>query len=196
MTMSKVLISAGIAIAAGVVSLREASAVELPPPAYQLIGQSANVPSTVLFSLALQESGTRIKRQGRTLPWPWTLNIAGASLRFATRDAACTALLEGIRTAGAKRVDAGIGQLNLGWNGHRFKTPCDALDPYDNLTITAEILRGWYEETGDWTTAAGKYHRPAGGQPAQRYRAAFGKQLQRVLGNDRESSSTLVVSNP
>lgn len=166
-------------------------AAETPPPAYQLAAQSVGVPSTVLFSLALQESGTRLN--GRYIPWPWTLNIAGEPFRFASRSAACTALLIGIREAGAKRVDAGIGQLNIGWNGHHFNSPCDALDPYQNLLVSAQILRGWYDETGDWTAAAGKYHRPAGGEPAARYRQAFGKQLQRVVG---DKLTTLVVTNP
>lgn len=166
-----------------------ALAAETPPPAYQLAGQTVGVPSTVLFSLALQESGTTLN--GRRIPWPWTLNIAGEPYRFATRSAACTALLLGIQEAGAKRVDAGIGQVNIGWNGHHFKTPCDALEPYQNLLVSAEILRGWYDQTGDWTAAAGKYHRPAGGEPAARYRVAFSEQLRRVLGDD----ATLVVAN-
>lgn len=167
------------------------AAAELPPPAYQLAGFTAGVPGVVLFSLALQESGTKIR--GRVLPWPWTLNVAGASYRFATREAACTALLIGIHEAGAKRVDAGIGQVNIGWNGHHFREPCEALDPYRNLSVSAEILKGWYDQTGNWTEAAGRYHRPAGGAPAARYRTAFDQHLRRVLGND---STSLLVGNP
>lgn len=163
---------------------------EIPPPAYQLAGMSSGVPSTVLFSLALQESGTKLN--GKTIPWPWTLNIAGAPYRFATRSAACTALLMGINEFGAKRVDVGIGQVNIGWNGHRFESPCHALDPYRNLTVSAQILSEWYAETGDWTAAAGKYHRPAGGKPAARYRASFERQLKRVQGN--QAQDLLVTS--
>lgn len=181
---------AAVGIAVMTVLAQAAHAAETPPPAYQLAAQTVGIPSTVLFSLALQESGTKLN--GRRIPWPWTLNIAGESYRFATRSAACTALLLGIQDAGAKRVDAGIGQVNIGWNGHHFKSPCDALDPYQNLLVSAEILRGWYDQTGDWTAAAGKYHRPAGGEPAARYRIAFSEQLQRVLGEDK---TTLVVAN-
>ena len=65
---------------------------ELPPPAYQLAAHDADIPSTVLFAIALQESGIRVR--GRLLPWPWTLNIAGTPYRFATRQAACHALLQ------------------------------------------------------------------------------------------------------
>ncbi|MBF3059975.1 lytic transglycosylase domain-containing protein, partial [Pseudomonas aeruginosa] len=60
---------------------------EVPPPAYQLAAQRAGIPSTVLYAVALQESG--IRRNGRIVPWPWSLNVAGQSRRFATRADAC-----------------------------------------------------------------------------------------------------------
>nr|WP_112297598.1 lytic transglycosylase domain-containing protein [Pseudomonas luteola] len=168
-----------------------ACALEMPPPAYVLAAYTAGIPSPVLYSVALQESGTKIR--GRLIPWPWTLNVAGESFRFANRGSACTALLIAIHEAGAKRVDAGIGQVNIGWNGHRFQSPCDALDPYKNLAATADILKEQYVVTGNWIEAAGRYHRPAGGAPAARYRAAFTAHLKRVLGN---SPNTLLASNP
>ena len=56
---------------------------EIPPPAYQLAAQRAGIPSTVLYAVALQESGVR--RDDRIVPWPWSLNVAGQSRRYATR---------------------------------------------------------------------------------------------------------------
>src|SRR3546814_5438961 len=47
------------------------------PPAYQLAAQRAGIPSAVLYAVALQESG--IRRNGRIVPWPWSLNVAGQS---------------------------------------------------------------------------------------------------------------------
>ena len=140
---------------------------ELPPPAYQLAAHDADIPSTVLFAIALQESGIHVR--GRLLPWPWTLNIAGTPYRFATRQAACHALLQALARHDAKRVDAGLGQINLGYHGQRYSTPCEALDPYRNHAVT-----------GDWVSAAGRYHRPAGGTSAARYRAGFTRQLERL----------------
>lgn len=81
-------------------------------------------------------------------------------------------------------IDVGLGQLNIRWNPAlfgsegRFSDPCDALDPYDNLDATAALLRQRFDQddhgnNGDWGRAAGRYHRPAGGAPAQRYRLAF-----------------------
>lgn len=152
---------------------------ELPPPAYQLAAHDADIPSTVLFAITLQESGIRIR--GRLLPWPWTLNIAGTPYRFATRKAACHALLQALVRHDAKRVDAGLGQTNLGYHGQRFSSPCESLDPYRNLAVTAELLQEHHAATGDWVSAAGRYHRPAGGIPAARYSAGFSRQLERLL---------------
>jgi hypothetical protein len=152
---------------------------ELPPPAYQLAAHDADIPSTVLFAIALQESGTRVR--GRLRPWPWTLNIAGSPYRFATRQAACHALLQALAQHDAKRVDVGLGQTNLGYHWQRFSSPCEALDPYRNLAVTAALLQEHHAATGNWESAAGRYHRPAGGAPAARYRAGFSRQLERLL---------------
>jgi hypothetical protein len=151
---------------------------ELPPPAYQLAAHDANVPPTVLFAIALQESGARLR--GRLLPWPWTLNVAGSPYRFATRQTACHALLQALARYDAKRVDAGLGQINLGYHGQHFSSPCEALEPYRNLAVTAALLQEHYAITGDWVSAAGRYHRPAGGTLAARYRAGFSQQIERL----------------
>ncbi|KKY55852.1 transglycosylase SLT domain-containing protein [Pseudomonas amygdali] len=183
---------------------------ELPPPAYQLAAHAANIPSEVLYSVALQESGTPLR--GQLVPWPWTLNVAGASYRFATRADACTALIIALAQAGPKRVDVGLGQVNMGWNGQRFKSsnPCDALNPYKNLDVAAQMLAELRALGGDWITVAGRYHqlfgpvvkdvfritvagryhRPAGGAPAANYRKAFAKHLSRVTGIQ------MLVTNP
>ncbi|WP_295460766.1 transglycosylase SLT domain-containing protein [uncultured Pseudomonas sp.] len=171
-----------------------ALAAETPPPAYQLAAYQAGIPSEVLYSVALQESGTRLRRHGQQLvPWPWTLNVAGAGYRFATRADACTALLVALRTVDAKRVDVGIAQINMGWNASRFGRgvyPCEALNPYKNLEVAARMLAELRAEGGSWISVAGRYHRPAGGAPAARYREKFAKHLSRITG------LTLLATNP
>jgi len=137
----------------------------------------------VLYAVALQESGTRFN--GRLVPWPWTLNVAGASRRFATRAEACAGLHQALREAPPTRIDAGLGQINLGYQRHRYGQPCDLLDPYRNLGIAAEILREQHNPGDDWLLTIGRYHRPAGGTPAARYRHSVGQHLARVLGDAR-----------
>lgn len=156
-------------------------AIETPPPAYQIAGHTGGSPSELLYAVAKNESNARL-RIGY-FPWPWTLNIKGKALYFNTRDEACTAALNGIQEHGEKGVDIGITQQNWGWTGKFwFKHPCDALNPYDNLQAASKQIRNYFDDTGDWVTAAGMYHRPAGGEPARKYRRAVRERLQQICG--------------
>lgn len=150
----------------------------LPPPAYQLAAARAGIPASVLFAIALQESGTPLR--GHLMPWPWTLNVAGTPQRFARRDEACAALKQALVRHNPKRIDVGLGQTNLGYHPDRYRSACEALDPLANLAVTAELLRAHYADSGDWVVAAGRYHRPAGGKPAAQYRRQFSQHWQRV----------------
>jgi len=154
------------------------------PPAYQLAAQRAGIPSSVLYAVALQESG--IRRNQRLVPWPWSLNIAGQSRRFDTRAQACTALQRALHNTPSKRIDAGLAQINLGYQHHRYQQPCELLDPYRNLAIAAEILKEQHRPNEDWLLAIGRYHRPVGGEPAARYRRSVSRYLARI---HKETSS-------
>lgn len=160
---------------------------ELPPPAYQLAAYDAGIPSAVLFAVALQESGLML--HGRRVPWPWTLNVAGTAYRYATREESCAALHHALARVPAIHIDAGLGQVNLGFQAHRFKQPCELLNPYANLVITATILRECHDPGEDWLIAVGRYHRPAGGELAARYQRSVGQHLARVLGKNASVST-------
>ena len=161
---------------------RTASQAEEDAARTELAARRADVPATVLYAVALQESGTKLR--GRLIPWPWTLNVAGAPQRYATRTDACAGLHRALAHTPAKRIDAGLGQVNLGYHTHRYTQPCELLDPYRNLAIAAEILREQHTPGEDWLLAIGRYHRPAGGAPAARYRRSVHRHLTRVLDPD------------
>jgi len=152
----------------------------IPPPAYQLAAHHADVPSAVLYAIALQESGIHLR--GQRVPWPWTLNVAGQPRRFTTRAAACGELQDALDAQPNRRIDVGLGQINVGYHAHRVAHPCDLLDPYRNLRIAATILREQYRQGEDWLPAIGRYHRPAGGTPAARYRRSVHQHLSHVHG--------------
>lgn len=161
---------------------------ERPPAAYQAAAREARIPAVVLFAVALQESG--MKRRGQLIPWPWTLNVAGRSYRFQTRRQACAALDAALGGWPKTRIDVGLGQINVGYHGHRVAKPCDLLDPYRNLAICASILREHHRDGDDWLVAVGRYHRPAGGEPAGRYRHSVAQHLARLTPSRGENSST------
>lgn len=152
----------------------------IPPPAYQLAAHRADVPSAVLYAIALQESGIHLRSQ--RVPWPWTLNVAGQPRRFTTRASACSELQDALDAQPNRRIDVGLGQINVGYHAHRVAHPCDLLDPYRNLRIAATILREQYRQGEDWLPAIGRYHRPAGGTPAARYRRSVHQHLSHVHG--------------
>ncbi|MGL4667512.1 MAG: transglycosylase SLT domain-containing protein [Saezia sp.] len=160
----------------------EAQAQQLPPPAYQLAADQIGVPSEVLYALALTESGFKVD-ETKVRPWPWTLNVAGQSHYFKTKEDACTFLNKTLQTTSAKRVDVGLGQVNYGYHGHRVDSACALLDPYLNLEIAAQILKE-QRRSGeeDWLLAIGRYHSPAGGQRASNYRGVVERHLIRVTG--------------
>lgn len=155
---------------------------ETPPPAYQLAANQIGVPSEVLYAVALTESG--FKLDGTTVrPWPWTLNVAGRSHYFKTKEDACTFLNETLQTTSAKRVDVGLGQVNYGYHKHRVTSACALLDPYLNLEIAAQILKEQRRSNEeDWLLAIGRYHSPVDGQRARNYRGVVEQNLIRVTG--------------
>jgi soluble lytic murein transglycosylase-like protein len=148
------------------------------PETYQRVARQAGVPATVLYAVALQESGISVRK--RRLPWPWTLNIAGKGRYFATRGEACQALLTARQYTSIKRIDVGLMQLNLGYQQRHYRQPCDLLDPTRNLTVAASILRQHRRPGENWMPAIGRYHRPAGGLPAARYRHSVSKHLNQL----------------
>ena len=126
----------------------------------------------MLYAVALQESG--IRRNGRLVPWPWSLNVAGQSRRFATRADACAGLQQAMRATPHTRIDAGLGQINLGYHKHRFTGACDLLDPYRNLAVAAEILKEQHTpaRTGCWRSAATTARRRRARRPLSAQRVA------------------------
>ncbi|UCB33453.1 lytic transglycosylase domain-containing protein (plasmid) [Duffyella gerundensis] len=146
------------------------SGTQTVPDGYTKVAREHGVPPEALYSVALQESSRTLPRGVR--PWPWTLNVAGKGYRYKTRLEACQALQVFMKTHSLKRIDVGIAQVNLGWNGSHFTSTWEALDPYTNLNAAAVILREcWDRKPGSWLDAAGCYHHPAGGQAAARYRS-------------------------
>lgn len=155
------------------------SASQIIPDAYRRIAAQEKVPAESLYSLAMAES-TR-KTDWGAKPWPWTINVAGKGYHYETREEAWEALLGFMQRYPLRRIDVGVAQVNLGWNGQHFPTFRDAFDPYTNLRAAARILRACYDaRPGSWIRAAGCYHHPAGGQAANTYMAIVRSKLSQI----------------
>ena len=147
------------------------------PAGYAVMGQRFGVPPMVLYGVALQESA---KLFGPfALPWPWTLNVQGAPMRYPTYGAA-VAGMRGFIAGGICNVDAGLMQVNWGYHRDKLVEPARALDPYPNIAVGAHILRTHFAETRDWYTAVGRYHAPGNAERAAHYAALVYRRIAQV----------------
>lgn len=163
------------------------------PPGYHLVASESGVPAEALYSVSLAETSRKLPHGER--PWPWTLNVAGKGYRYSTRQEAYDALLSFMRRYPLKRIDVGISQVNLGWNGRYFSSFWEALDPYTNLRVAARILKSCYDSNpGSWIQAAGCYHHPAGGRSARNYKAIVKRKLASLDLNTPVSYSELQLA--
>lgn len=173
---------------------------ETVPEGYIRVAVAHGVPPEALYSVSLTETAmaprsiAAVVRQKTNLPavsrpWPWTINVAGKGYRYASRLEAWRALQVFMSRYSLKRIDVGLAQVNLGWNGHHFVSTWAAFDPYTNLNAAASILREcWERKPGSWLDAAGCYHHPAGGQAVARYKTIVKRHLVRLSGTPRQSS--------
>jgi len=125
---------------------------------YEEVAAYVGVPPKMLYAIAMTESG--LYRNGESLPWPWTLNIAGHPKRYSDRAAMFEGLMSALRS-GQTRIDIGPMQVNWYWQYELISSPWTITDPVVNFKVGAAIFKRHYTESGDWWTAVGRYHRPA-----------------------------------
>ena len=147
------------------------------PAGYQQLAAKHGVPPAILYAVALTESGAKLT-DNRFRPWPWTLNVEGEGHYFSTRRAAYTALTAH-QNDGGRSIDIGLMQVNWRYHRARLRDAWQALDPYFNLDVGAQILRERYREHGDWWQAVGRYHSSTL-ERAERYRKRVRRHWQKV----------------
>ena len=160
---------------------------EVIPIGYRQIAAEYAIPARLFYAVALTES-RRATDSGRILPWPWSLNVKGQSLRFPSHKAAWAAL-QSFLNQGIQRIDVGLLQIHWRYHTAHLGNAWKALEPYHNLRVGAQILRDQYNRSGDWLVAAGHYHNP-GKTPRQRHLAAtYRKRVTAMLQQIGDSPS-------
>ena len=149
------------------------------PHGYRAIAAEFGIPYTVLYAVALAESGLGSNGDGVRRPWPWTLNVAGRPHVYATREAAWHAL--NVFIAGGERsIDIGLMQVNWRFHHEALGDSWQALDPYHNLRVGAAILQDCFARRHDWWAGVGCYHSPGDVMRAQQYRLRVVGQWRRL----------------
>lgn len=152
------------------------------PEGYRVVASEYGIPYTVLYAIALAESGVGSNDEGVRRPWPWTLNVAGRGHVYPSREAAWHALNTAI-AHGERSIDIGLMQVNWRFHQDKLGDTWQALEPYHNMRVAAVILRQCFEQRRDWWAGVGCYHAPADTARAERYRS-------RVVGHWQRLAAT------
>lgn len=105
----------------------------------------------ITTGIAMNESAYR----GR--PWPWTLNVAGRGMFFATREDA-HAVIKQLLASQRCNFDVGLMQVNWCYHGQRFASPWEALAPATNIRVAEDILTENLRRSGSAMKAVAWYH--------------------------------------
>lgn len=115
------------------------------------------IPKHLLMAVANTESGRYHKGIGRTVPWPWTTNVAGkGGYHDSLHDAMTT--VRRAQQSGTTSIDIGCMQINLKHHPKAFKNLKDGFNPKLNVDYAASFLRRNYDEMRSWPRAIAAYH--------------------------------------
>lgn len=140
---------------------------DIPQGFYQ-VAKEEKVPVKILWAMALNESQAKTN-YGRVIAWKYAMNHKGKGYYFLTAEDLIKKA-KSLLAAGDKNFDVGIGQINYRYHGHNFLSLEEMVNPYNNLKYAASYLKSHLKDKGDWWDAVGKYHSPANGKHAEKYR--------------------------
>lgn len=129
------------------------------PDIYKSVSIDVGVPVSILWNMALQESRRQI--DGEWTPWPWTVNHAGDSHYFESKEEAVNFVQRKL-TGGAKPISIDMGLLQ--GNYHYNKKYIDEIgivrffEPKENITFAAKKLRSCKDRGNTFTTCIGLYY--------------------------------------
>jgi hypothetical protein len=151
-SLAHVLVSCACLILA---SMSEASVNDICDRAARKAAKNSGVPVNVLLAITRTETGRA--DDGQLAPWPWTVNMEGVGKWFDNRQDALRYVQQHFQR-GARSFDLGCFQINYKWHGDKFRSINEMFDPNENAAYAARFLKDLFDESGDWTEAAGAYH--------------------------------------
>ncbi|MGE4483252.1 transglycosylase SLT domain-containing protein [Acidocella sp.] len=166
----------------------------------------STLPTNLLLSIGMVESGRVDPLTGHATPWPWTVNVDGNGRYFASEQEA-EAFVRLAQTSGARDIDVGCFQISLEHHPDAFMSLSDAFNPAKNADYAAFYLTRLKSRTGSWKAAIADYHSalPELGLPYQHQVLAAWKRLGDLppdLGADiaaaafSESDPVVVIQSP
>ncbi len=117
----------------------------------------AQLPQYILHAIALTESGRQNPAVSAASAWPWTVNAAGKSHYFETKQQAVSHV-RGLLRRGITSIDVGCMQVNLQYHATAFKTLQEAFDPVTNMAYATSFLIDLKGRLGSWHNAIRHYY--------------------------------------
>lgn len=115
------------------------------------------IPPQLLDAISIVESGRYDQTHKATLAWPWTVTANGEGKYFPSK-AEAIAEVRRLKGQGVRNIDVGCMQVNLKHHPNAFADLEEAFEPVSNVSYAARFLKGLFEATGHWPTAASYYH--------------------------------------
>ncbi|RZI47267.1 lytic transglycosylase domain-containing protein [Rickettsiales endosymbiont of Peranema trichophorum] len=115
------------------------------------------IPTNLLRSIAIVESGQWDRTTKKWYPWPWTVNIDGISHFFSNKREAVNFIKEKLKS-GVKNIDVGCNQISIRHHGENFSNIDQIINPKHNSRYAAQFLKSHFQRTNDWASAVGRYH--------------------------------------
>lgn len=124
---------------------------------FKKLERKHKIPTDLLHSISLQESGRKHSKSDKKIPWPWTVNVEGQGHYFKSKLEAVNFVKKQI-SSGKKSIDVGCMQISLLFHGDAFSSVVEAFDPKANIEYGALFLKEKFEQYGSWKKAIANYH--------------------------------------
>ena len=119
------------------------------------IEKKLNIPENLLLSIALTESGKKIK--GNFVPWPWTINTEGKGIFFKNKKELIKKAKKNLKK-NKKNFDLGCMQINYFYHGKKFINLEEMIEPKNNVLYSGQFLIQLKNKHKNWKEAISRYH--------------------------------------
>ena len=150
-----------------------------------------DIPNGLLRAIGKVESGRFLNKNNHVI-WPWTVNHAGKSLFFNTKNQMEKYVLKNVMENDFN-IDVGCMQINLKWHKNYFKKINDMFSLEPNISYAASFLIQLKNRHGSWDKAIKHYHSsdPEKNKPYFEKVKSFwkNKEIFQIVKNSKKSKS-------
>jgi hypothetical protein len=154
------------------------------------IADRYGIPPHLLDAISIAESGRWDEAHHASVAWPWTVSSGGDGKYFPTKGEAI-AEVRRLKAAGVRNIDVGCMQVNLMYHPEAFASLDDAFEPSSNVAYAARFLKGLFDATNHWMTAASYYHSQTPSLAAE-----YLRKLEKIWDNITGTTQVAQASRP